>query len=83
MELEEAIKILIEIYTSSGLDANNETIIKIRKEAIETVLQAFKDDEKIINEMSKYLASITDCPRENANADLDCQNVGNYILKIK
>lgn len=77
MQLEEAIEYLEQLI---GIERDYKyKPIKVKtdmntKQAIETILQAFKDDEKIINEMSKYLTSITDCPRENANADLDCKN---------
>ena len=53
MELEEAIKILREIYTSKGIDGNNGTIIKIRKEAIETVLQELEYKDNKINKLDK------------------------------
>lgn len=43
-------------------------------DAIETLLTAYEEKEKIIDEMAGYLAIIRDCPNENCGANLDCEN---------
>ena len=42
--------------------------------AINIILQALEDKEKIINEMAEYLAIVRDCPNEDKGANLDCEN---------
>ena len=53
MKLEEAIKILKEIYTSKGIDGNNETVIKIRKEAVEIVLKELEKENNNLNKETR------------------------------
>lgn len=44
------------------------------QQAIDTVVTAYEEKEKIIDEMAGYLAIIRDCPNENCGANLDCEN---------
>jgi hypothetical protein len=41
--------------------------------AMKTILNLIQKQEKVIDEMSGYLAVIRDCPNEDFGANLDCE----------
>ena len=85
-ELNEAKKILEEIWTSKGIDANNETIIKVRKTAVETVFQELenKDNEikdlKALNAMQECRIDEMDIPKKYAERLIENIN-SKYLTK--
>lgn len=87
--IKEDIKILKEIYTDLHIDSNNLTIIKVRKQAIENVLENRRELEEESNKYKNLLKNIRytieklNKRKLNLEKNLNEENLGDNILVVE